>query len=149
MKINAAIRTARSQDMAACAAIVNSWIDDTPWMPRIHSHEDVARFYKKDVLEQRKVFVVASSSQIIGVMALDTEHTVTALYVAKNFRSQGVGRLLLDRAKTESRDGVKLWTFQANEPARRFYLREGFSEVNRTDGDNEEGLPDILLEWRG
>ncbi len=32
--------------------------------------------------------------------------------------------------------------------ARCFYSREGFSEIRRTNGDNEEGLPDIPLECR-
>jgi putative acetyltransferase len=45
------------------------------------------------------------------------------------------------------RDRLSLWTFQANEGARRFYAREGFAEVRMTEGDNEEGLPDVLLEW--
>ncbi len=45
------------------------------------------------------------------------------------------------------RGRLKLWTFQANEDARRFYIREGFREVRMTDGDNEEGLPDVMLEW--
>ena len=48
MKINAAIRSARTQDIAACAAIVNSWIDETDWMPRCHSVEDVAQHYKPE-----------------------------------------------------------------------------------------------------
>jgi len=33
--------------------------------------------------------------------------------------------------------------------ARRFYGREGFVEVEHTDGaGNEEGEPDVRLEWR-
>ena len=41
-----------------------------------------------------------------------------------------------------------LWTFQANLGAQRFYLREGFAEVRRTDGaGNDEGLPDIQYHW--
>jgi hypothetical protein len=41
-----------------------------------------------------------------------------------------------------------LWTFVANAGARRFYAREGFVEARRTEGENEEGLPDVLLTWR-
>ena len=149
MKIDASIRSARSQDMSTCADIFNEWVDETEWMPRVHSHADVKRYYQKDVLENRKVFVVASGARVVGMMALAQDKTVTALYVARNFRGQGVGRLLLDRAKMEFDTGVQVWTFQANEAARRFYAREGFEEINRTDGDNEEGLPDVLLEWQG
>jgi GNAT superfamily N-acetyltransferase len=42
-----------------------------------------------------------------------------------------------------------LWTFQANSAAIAFYLREGFVEIERTDGaGNEEGLPDVRMIWR-
>ena len=43
---------------------------------------------------------------------------------------------------------LTLWTFQANDGARRFYAREGFREVEFTDGaGNAEKLPDVRLEW--
>ena len=51
-------------------------------------------------------------------------------------------------AKARRPEGLTLWTFVANEGARRFYAREGFVEVGRTEGENEEGLPDVLLAWK-
>ena len=42
----------------------------------------------------------------------------------------------------------QLWTFQSNHGARRFYERHGFVAVQHTDGDNEEGAPDVRYEWR-
>ncbi len=78
-------------------------------------------------------------------MAMDeAEGVVTALYVA--VPGQGIGKAFLDFAKT-GRDSLELWTFVANTDARRFYRREGFTEIRQTEGDNEEGLPDILLRW--
>jgi GNAT superfamily N-acetyltransferase len=148
MKIDAQLRLARTQDMASCAAILNDWIDETEWMPRIHSHEDVVRYYKNVVAVERKVFVVMAGNDVAGMMAVAPDNLVTALYVKRTFRGQGVGRLLLDRAKRDAAGSLSLWTFQKNEAAQAFYAHEGFVEVNRTDGDNEEGLPDILLEWR-
>ena len=44
---------------------------------------------------------------------------------------------------------MRLWTFQRNQRARRFYERRGFRLVLLTDGaDNEEKEPDALYEWR-
>ncbi len=61
----------------------------------------------------------------------------------------GAGSLLLAKAKAELPRGFSLWTFQANLGARRFYERHGLAEARRTNGAaNEEGLPDILYEWR-
>ena len=149
MKIDVNIRPARTQDLAACAGILNSWIDETDWMPRIHSAEDVVRYYRDVVYRDRKVLVVAAEERVVGMMALATDQTVMALYVKQGFRDQGVGHLLVEAAKREYPNHVQLWTFQKNIRARRFYEREGFVEINRTDGDNEENLPDVLMEWRG
>jgi hypothetical protein len=51
-------------------------------------------------------------------------------------------------AKRERPLGLRLWTFQANAGARRFYERHGFGATEFTAGDNEEGAPDIRYEWR-
>lgn len=148
MKIDAQLRAARTQDMAACAAILNDWIDDTDWMPRVHSHDDVVRHYQTVVASERKSFVVIAGNKLVGMMTVTADDRVTALYVSRTYRGQGVGRLLLDRAKRDADTAVTLWTFQKNTAAQAFYAREGFVEINRTDGDNEEGLPDLLMEWR-
>jgi GNAT superfamily N-acetyltransferase len=142
------IRNARSQDVGACVAILNAWIDETDWMPRVHSHGAVADFYKQIVFQQRKLFVAETAGQIGGMMVLADDSLVSALYVGASFRNRGIGSHLIDRAKQELNEPVQLWTFQANVEAQKFYLHHGFVEVNRTDGDNEEGLPDILFEWR-
>ncbi len=130
-------------DAPACADILKDWIDTRAWMPRVHTPEDVAAFYADFVFVERDVWVIGEP--LAGFMALDrAEDCVTALYVATPGR--GLGKALLDRAKA-GRAALTLWTFQANADARRFYAREGFSEVRRTDGDNEESLPDVLLRW--
>ncbi|MGR3468408.1 MAG: GNAT family N-acetyltransferase [Shimia sp.] len=137
------IRPARARDAGACAAILNAWIDAASWMPRCHPHADVRRHYREDVLPSREVWVLDDGG-VIGFAALSSDGFVTALYVARP--GEGYGARLLDRVK-EGRDTLKLWTFVANEGAQRFYLRQGFREVRRTEGDNEEGLPDILYHW--
>jgi putative acetyltransferase len=137
------VRRAAPGDAAACAAILNAWIDARRWMPRVHTPREVVAFYEDFVFPEREVWVIGNP--VAGFLALDAEGaTVTALYVAAP--RQGVGRRLLDRAKA-GREALELWTFVANAEARRFYAREGFREVRRTPGDNEEGLPDVLLRW--
>ncbi|KOF21122.1 GCN5 family acetyltransferase [Ensifer adhaerens] len=142
-------RAAARADMSACADILNRWIDATPWMPRIHEHADVERFYVGTVFLERTVVVAERDDRIAGFMALSSDHYVTALYVDDACRGTGVGSDLLKTAKSLSASELNLWTFEANTHAQRFYERQGFSAVRRTDGDNEEGLPDILYHWRG
>ena len=143
------IRNARADDMANCAAIFNDWVDATPWMPRVHDHDDVVRHYREDVYRECEVMVAEVMGTIGGFLALSDSDFVSSLYVQDKFCGRGLGKRLLDQAKARRPAGLSLWTFVANDGARRFYAREGFREVRRTDGDNEEQLPDVLLHWSG
>ncbi|CAN0600868.1 unnamed protein product [Ectocarpus sp. 12 AP-2014] len=137
------IRPAVRKDAALCAGILNDWIDALDWVPRVHAHDDVTAFYQDVVFEKRDLFV--AGDPVTGFVALDCEaEFVSALYVATP--GQGTGKQLLDFAKRGA-DALELWTFQLNDGARRFYKREGFEETRTTDGDNEEGLPDVLCRW--
>ena len=138
-----ALRRGRPEDAPACAAILNAWIDDRDWMPRVHTPREVAAFYADVVFVEREVWL--AGDPVAGFMALDPlSHRVTALYVSRP--GQGIGKALLDRAKA-GRRSLELWTFVANGGARRFYRREGFREIRQTPGHNEEGLPDVLCRW--
>jgi ribosomal protein S18 acetylase RimI-like enzyme len=58
------------------------------------------------------------------------------------------GSARLDEVKATEAE-ITLWTFQANTAAIAFYLKQGFVEVERTDGShNDERLPDVRMMWR-
>ena len=135
------LRPARSTDAGKTAAILSGFIDETDWMPRIHTRaEDVS--FTADMIDRGWVTVAEQAGVVIGFCARDDEE-VHALYVGSKARGQGCGaRLLADMQ--DATDSLTLWTFQANTRAQAFYTRHGFVEVERTDGArNDEGLPDI------
>ncbi|MEM7439722.1 MAG: GNAT family N-acetyltransferase [Pseudomonadota bacterium] len=136
------VRLGEAGDALACAAILNAWVDATDWMPRVHPPEDVEQHYSDFVFKKREVFVIGCPPT--AYIALSDDNFVTSLFCAKP--GHGQGKRLLDHAKT-LRPQIKLWTFVANTGARRFYEREGFAEAERSNGDNEEKLPDILFRW--
>lgn len=95
-----------------------------------------------------EVWVAAGGDRLLGLMVLD-RGWLEQLYVDPDETGGGLGAQLLDHAKTRRVGGLRLWTFQSNIRARRFYERHGFEEVDRTDGSgNEEGAPDICYVWR-
>lgn len=98
-------------------------------------------------LVYREVWVALADDSVIAVLVLDGD-SVDQLYVDPGWTGQGVGSGLIHLAKERRSTGLDLWTFQANDGARRFYERHGFVAVDTTDGDNEEGAPDIRYEWR-
>ena len=83
---------------------------------------------------------------LIGFVVLH-DGWVEHLYLEPGRTGQGHGSALLDHAKAQHPDGLDLWAFQANTGARRFYERHGFVAVAETDGDNEEGAPDVRYRW--
>lgn len=70
------------------------------------------------------------------------------LYIHPDHQGRGLGRTLLKVAQ-ESEFEIRLWTFQCNARAHRFYERNGFTRELETDGaNNEERQPDVLYFWR-
>jgi GNAT superfamily N-acetyltransferase len=109
-------------------------------MPVLHSRDEDLGFLH-GLIARSEVFVAEG-----GFLARDGDE-VLALYLAPDARGRGVGKALLDAAK-EGRERLMLWAFQRNTGALRFYAREGFVEVERTDGArNDERLPDVRLVW--
>lgn len=136
---------ARPTDAEAIGTILSDWIDETPWMPRIHKREEEQAF-AGDLVARGWVTVARRCGRVVGFIARDGEEIV-ALYLAGHARGQGIGTALLDRAKRAS-PRLTLWAFQFNEAARGFYEAHGFRELARTGGArNDEKLPDIHYLW--
>lgn len=141
----AIIEPARPADAEAIGLILSDWIDQTPWMPRIHKPEDEQGF-ARDLVARGWVMVARRCGRVAGFMARDGEEIV-ALYIAAHARGQGLGKALVARAQ-KAAPRLTLWTFQFNDPARAFYEARGFREVERTGGaGNDEKLPDIRYVW--
>ncbi|MEO1312775.1 MAG: GNAT family N-acetyltransferase [Pseudomonadota bacterium] len=135
------LRRARPKDAATCAAILREWIDETPWFPTLHPPSADVRFLEKKIPQ-----MTVSGDPARGFIAVEDDY-VSCLYVGRAHRQDGLGRALLEDAMARN-TSLRLWTFQANTGAQRFYLRAGFTEAQRTDGaDNEEKLPDIEYVW--
>ena len=118
------------------------------YLPKLHTLEET-RSWVADVLLRRREVWVADDGGVVGFLALEGS-TVDHLYVPPSAQARGVGSGLLAVAKERRPGGLRLWVFQANEGARRFYERHGFELVRITDGAaNEERLPDALYAWRG
>jgi GNAT superfamily N-acetyltransferase len=89
------------------------------------------------------VWVALDQRRFVGVLVLSEPDWLEHLYVDETHTGRGLGSRLVALAKAELGGPVQLWTFQSNTGARRFYERHGFVAVEETDGDNEEGEPDV------
>lgn len=137
---------AHADDAEAVGTIMSNWIDETEWMPRLHSRAGDVEFCLR-LIGGGQVRLLRGPAGVAGFLAREGDY-VSALYLAAPWRGQGFGARLLDDAKALSPGRLWLWTFQANEGARRFFARADFREVELTDGaSNDERLPDIKMVW--
>jgi GNAT superfamily N-acetyltransferase len=91
--------------------------------------------------------VAEEAGAVVGFIGF-REGWIDHLYVHPDWQGRGIGPQLLAKP-LQYRQARRLWTFQKNARARRFYEARGFRLVELTDGSgNEEKEPDALYEWR-
>ncbi|NOR63755.1 MAG: GNAT family N-acetyltransferase [Rhodobacteraceae bacterium] len=140
------IERATLADAAACSAILHEWIYEHTWFPN-HAPESASEQSMRSRIEEGAVYVSRNQTETDGFIAFSKGY-LDCLYLTPEARNHGLGARLLEKAKAESPQGLSLWVLEKNKAAVRFYMREGFSETARGDGsDNEEGMPDIQMEW--
>ncbi len=128
-----------------------------PYAPIAHPDDTVYPWVWDAMLPHTRITVAERDGEVVGFMALmeqvDSETGertgwLDQLYLLPSAVGQGLGSALVARAKTELGSPIRLYTFQENHGARRFYERHGFQAIRFGDGSsNEEGCPDVLYEW--
>jgi ribosomal protein S18 acetylase RimI-like enzyme len=122
-----------------------------PFAPLAHSDEDIHRWIQQNLIPMGQVTVVEQDGRVIGMMALSTDETagwIDHLYLHPNAVGHGIGSKLLRQAKAFLGSPIRLYTFQENSKAIKFYEQHGFKAIAYGDGSgNEENCPDVLYEW--
>jgi putative acetyltransferase len=117
-----------------------------PFLPELHTPDEALWFFRERVIPTCTVWL-GEADGLSGFCAF-REGWVDHLYVAPAVHGQGLGSVLLGKAMAPQ-SLLRLWVFQRNTPAIRFYTARGFRLLGQTDGSrNEEHEPDALCEWR-
>lgn len=120
--------------------------------PGIHPDTDVrdwvatTLFADAERLADHELWVAVEAGTVVGFMVLSGDW-IGHLYLEPGATGRGTGSDFVQLAKARRPGGLQLWTFESNSGARRFYERHGFVAVERTDGTNEEGEPDVRYRW--
>ena len=147
------LRAAIAKDVLAVTnVIVESRRVFLPFAPSPHTLEDVQDWVEKHLLPTGGVTVAIAEGMVVAVLATSEDANaawIDQLYVLPGFEGQGFGTELLHHAHVSAKRPVRLFTFQQNAGARRFYERHGYETVALSDGQsNEEKCPDVLYELR-
>ena len=137
------IRSGQQSDVAACVDIMCVWVDETPWAFEPDSHHELVSIWN-GYFKVFLVWIAEDEGNIVGFCTRNDDN-ISALYVATDARSKGIGKCLLDAAKAD-RDWITVWAYEKNVQALKFYKREGLVEISREveDGSN---LVDIEHRW--
>jgi ribosomal protein S18 acetylase RimI-like enzyme len=140
-------RRATTDDIRAIATIHRlAFFNAMPHMPVLHTPEEDLAFFSTAVLPNAEIWLTEDSGNMTGFIAFRAGW-VDHLYIHPDHQSRGLGSALLALAQA-SADSLRLWTFQCNPGACRFYERRQFRIERETDGaNNEERQPDILYVW--
>jgi GNAT superfamily N-acetyltransferase len=141
------IRRATADDAGAVADVFLAAKGEMTYLPQLHTEDETRRWMRDIVLRDLEVWIAEADERVTGFAALSAD-LLEHLYVHPQEQNQGVGTALLALAKERRPRGLRLWVFQKNVGARRFYERHGFTVARLTDGrENEEREADALYEW--
>jgi len=155
MKKEVVLRPAIAADAGQVAAVyLASRAAFLAFAPVVHSQAEVRDWVARVLIPGGGVTVAIGRGPIgpiVGMMAVSRQRGVgwiDQLYLLPSAVGHGLGTRLVEHAKKSLGSPVRLFTFQQNVGARRFYERHGFRAIEFSDGsNNEEHCPDILYEW--
>lgn len=117
----------------------------------IEAHSFVPERYWRDhfeavkgLLAQAELYVFEGETGVQGFIGLDAGY-IAGLFVKSGARAGGIGKKLLDYAKS-GRSRLTLRVYQKNAGAVRFYRREGFT-VQEEPVDESTGEPEYFMLW--
>jgi GNAT superfamily N-acetyltransferase len=120
-----------------------------PGLREAHTDKQTSAWMRDVVFSRQSVWLAELRGEIVGFAARDGVW-LAQLYVKPGWTGHGIGTQLLDAVVAEAgarTPVLRVYTFQRNEGARRFYERNGFVAKMLGDGKaNEEGEPDVLYE---
>lgn len=141
------VRRATLDDAKAITEVFLRARERMTYLPDLHTADEVLAHFRDEVLVRDEVWVAEREGEVLAFVAFGEEY-LNHLYVHPLAQRFGIGSELLNRAKASRASGLKLWVFQKNRGARRFYETRGFSLLRLTDGrDNEEQEPDAEYQW--
>lgn len=101
--------------------------------------------FVQDQLIQANIYIYEQDSVIKGFVGM-TDNYMAGIFVDKNFRSMGIGKMLIDYIK-EIYPSFYLNVYKENRRAVDFYKREGLNIISEeTDIDTQS--QEYTMEWK-
>jgi ribosomal protein S18 acetylase RimI-like enzyme len=110
-----------------------------------HNFYEDQDYFRNQVLRKNQVWVVEIEQYPAAFMAMENNF-IDQLYVHPRHQRSGIGKALLEFARSRSSEHLWLYTLQSNVNAQAFYEKNGF--VAEKYGISPENEPDVEYHWR-
>jgi GNAT superfamily N-acetyltransferase len=128
------IRPYRSADFDAVTSLFVHSLNSTGVKMSIRKNiTHIRREVRAEAAKDWSIHVAVVNTRIVGFVGFNGQE-LDELFVDIRFQGRGIGKQLLDFAKTVYSNGFWLRTQSQNVRARRFYEREGLKHIRSTVG---------------
>jgi putative acetyltransferase len=142
----AVIRRGSPADADTIGQIFMRARDTMTYLPRIG--DDVRPKLGGWITARHEIWAVEDGGRVRGFAGI-SKGWLDHLYMDPDCQGRGFGTMLLEHVKGLQPEGTRLWVFQKNLGARRFYERHDFQLERMTDvTGNIEHEPDALYVWQ-
>jgi ribosomal protein S18 acetylase RimI-like enzyme len=128
--VKATLRPATAADASRVASLlIDTRLAFMPYAPAAHTETEVRDWVASLLVPTGGVTVAIVDGRVMGTMATERIGEVswiTQMAVDPSLVGQGLGSALMTHAMRTLAPRLRLYTFQANVGARRFYERHGF-----------------------
>ena len=126
--------------------IMEIWLEST-----IDAHKFISKEYwnenynivKDMYIPMSKTFIYEDNDDIRGFISIINNDFIGALFVEKNYQSQGIGKSLIDYAKNLY-DNLSLAVYKENEKALEFYKKMGFKIISENINEDTNCVEYIM-----
>lgn len=139
---------AELRDAPSVVEIFNQARAAMTYLPIVHTPTEITNFFTS-LVKKGDIWIAKFEDTVVGFMEVK-DGWLHHLYISPSFQNKGIGKQLLDKAKSISPAEVSLWVFEENTGAIRFYEKAGFvlqEKRSQEQTTNEENLPDRRYTW--
>jgi ribosomal protein S18 acetylase RimI-like enzyme len=111
-----------------------------------HTFAEDQAYFRDVILVNNDVWVAEMTGNSVAFMAIAGDF-IDQLYVDPNYQHRGLGKALLDHARSLSPDHLWLYTLQINTSGRAFYEKNGFRVFKLGISPPPESEPDVEYHW--
>jgi ribosomal protein S18 acetylase RimI-like enzyme len=111
-----------------------------------HTYEEDQNYFRDVILVNNDVWIAEMGGEPVAFMAIAGDF-IDQLYVDPEHHRLGLGRALLEHARSISPEHLRLYTLQINTNGRAFYEKNGFHIVKLGVSPAPESEPDVEYHW--